>query len=259
MKLQIYIIILTLLSTLNIEAQTKEAKKIEAMNWMTEQYPPYNYRDNRDGRVKGIAVDILMEMFKRIGVKKAPEDLEILPWPRSYKYLLERPNTVLFSTTYTMERLQHFKFVGPIVPTQVSIIVKKDRNIKVHTVEELNKLRIGVVTDDVGEQLILSLGVHTQAIHKNNTALGLVQMLDRGRLDAIAYAEDVARYQFGLAGLDPNDYESAYLLSKSHIGYAFHKTTTPQTLEPLRKALDELRTNGTVDSIYTHYLQGNSN
>lgn len=221
---------------------------------MTEQYPPYNYRDNKDGRVKGIAVDILMEMFKRIGVKKTPEDLEILPWPRSYKYLLERPNTVLFSTTYTMERLQHFKFVGPIVPTRVSVIVKKDRNIKVHTVEELNKLRIGVVTDDVGEQLILSLGVHTQAIHKNNTALGLVQMLDRGRLDAIAYAEDVARYQFGLAGLDPNDYESAYLLSKSHIGYAFHKTTPSQTLEPLRKALDELRTNGTVDSIYAHYL-----
>jgi len=53
---------------------------IESMYWMTEQYPPYNYLDEKDGQLKGITVDILMEMFKKVGVKKTRKDLEILPF-----------------------------------------------------------------------------------------------------------------------------------------------------------------------------------
>ena len=74
------------------------------------------------------------------------------------------------------------------------------------------------------------------------------------RLDAIAYAEDIAKHQFLLAGIDPAQYETVYVLQKSHMGYTFHKSTDPRVLEPLRKALDELRADGTVDQIYAKYL-----
>ena len=39
------------------------------------------------------------------------------------------------------------------------------------------------------------------------------------------------------------------------MGYAFHKSTDPRVLEPLRKALDELRADGTVDRIYSSYFE----
>ena len=43
----------------------EEARKtIEDMNWITEQYPPFNFKDESDGELKGITVDILMEIFK---------------------------------------------------------------------------------------------------------------------------------------------------------------------------------------------------
>ena len=83
----------------------------------------------------------------------------------------------------------------------------------------------------------------------------MVQMLAKGRLHAIAYAEDIARYQFILAGMDPKEYESVHVLQKSHMGYAFHKSTDPKILEPLSKALEDLRAAGVIDTIYAQHLQ----
>ena len=69
------------------------------------------------------------------------------------------------------------------------------------------------------------------------------------------YAEDIARYQLKLAGVNPGEYETVFVLQKSHMGYAFHKSAEPWVLEPLRKALDELRADGTVDRIYASYFK----
>ncbi len=251
------IVIVALLFATAAMGQTLEEarQKIEEMYWMTEQYPPYNYRDDKDGQLKGITVDILMEMFKKIGVNKPRKDLKILPWARSYDYLLKKPGTALFSTTYTVERLQLFKFVGPIIPTQISIIAHKRKGLKDVSVEDMNKLRIGVVRDDIGDQLIQALGVKDRAVKRKSAADSMVKMLHAGRLDAIAYAEDIAKFQFKVTGIDPNQYETVYVLQKSHMGYTFHKSTDPRILEPLRKALDELRADGTVDKIYAKYLR----
>ena len=250
------IVIMVLFCTTGAAGQTLEEarQKIEGMYWMTEQYPPFNFVDEKDGKLKGITVDILMEMFRKIGVKKTRDDLEVLPWARGYKYLLERPGTALFSTTYTVERLQRFKFVGPVIPTQVSVIAKKSKGLEIVSVEDMDRLEIGVIRDDIGAQLIRALGVNKDAIQQKSSAFSMVQMLHKGRLDAIAYAEDIAKYQFMLAGIDPNQYEPVYVLQKSHMGYTFHHSTDPRVLEPLRKALDELRTNGTVDKVYARYL-----
>lgn len=150
--------------------------------------------------------------------------------------------------------LKSFKFVGPIIPTRVSIVAPKERALKINGPEDLAALRIGTILDDIGEQLVLDLGVPDTALSRNKSAVNLVRMLDRDRLDVIAYAEDIARYQFIAAGVDPNEYESVYVLQESHMGYAFHKSTDDAVLEPLQTALDELRAEGVIDSIYNSYL-----
>ncbi len=38
------------------------------------------------------------------------------------------------------------------------------------------------------------------------------------------------------------------------MGYTFHKSTDPGVLEYMRKALDELRADGTIEIIYSKYL-----
>ena len=250
------ILIMAFMFSTVVSGQTPDEARavIENMEWMTEQYPPYNYRDVQDGQLKGITVDILMEMFKKVGVNISRHDIPILPWARSYTKLLREPGTALFSTTYTVERLQLFKFVGPILPTRVSLLAKKSRGLEVRYVADMNTLRIGVIRKDIGDQLVRALGVNTGVIEASNHAKNMVKKLHIGCLDAIAYAEDVARYQFKLAGIDPDEYEEVYVLQRSYTGYTFHKSTDPRVLEPLQKALDELRVDGTVDTIIAKYL-----
>ena len=84
-----------------------------------------------------------------------------------------------------------------------------------------------MIRDDIGDQLIRAAGMDGKIITPKSSAYNMIQMLHKGRLDTIAYAEDIARYQFKLAGIDPNLYESIYVLQKSHMGCTFHKSTDP--------------------------------
>ena len=84
--------------------------------------------------------------------------------------------------------------------------VESSRSLKF--IEDMNVLRIGAIRDDIGEQLIRALGIQNQAIQLNDSAYSLARMLERDRLDAIAYAEDIANYQFKLPGVDLSDYET---------------------------------------------------
>jgi polar amino acid transport system substrate-binding protein len=196
-----------------------------------------------------------MEVFEKLGARKAREDLKLLPWARGYQAALKEPGTALFSMTYSEERQKLFKLVGPIVPTRVSLIARKSRRLKVESVADMNALKIGVIRDDIGDQLVRALGVDEGAILSKASVDNLVRMLYRDRLDAIAYAEDIARYQSRLAGLEPSECEPIYVLKQSHMGYAFHLSADPATLEVLQKALDELREDGTVDRIRDQYLK----
>jgi polar amino acid transport system substrate-binding protein len=254
LKALLFTIICTAASATGALTPEQIGKQIESLYWMTEQYPPFNYVDEADGELKGITVDILMAMFERANVDLTPDDLHVLPWQRSYQALLDEPNTVLFSTTYTVERLQHFRFVGPVIPTRISVIAPKSKGLVIESIADLDALRIGTIRDDIGDQLLRELGVDESAIQQKPTPAGLVQMLAAGRLDAIAYAEDIAQYQFTKARIDPDDYAAIHVLQQSHMGYAFHIGTDPRVLEPLRKALDELRADGTIDRIYDRYL-----
>ncbi len=76
--------------------------------WMSEQYPPYSYEDQQ-GKAQGIAVEILVAMWRQMGVPEQP--LEFLPWARSYTLLQREPQTALFAMTYPPKREQLFRFV----------------------------------------------------------------------------------------------------------------------------------------------------
>jgi polar amino acid transport system substrate-binding protein len=253
-----YLLLGTILvfSTVSAEQPIEEKRRaVEEMEWMVEQYPPFNFVDAEDGKLKGITVDILMKMFERTGVNLTRKDMKVLPWANAYKKLQNKPNTALYSTTYTEDRLKIFKFVGPIVPSQVSIIAKKDKSLEINSIEDMNQLKIGVVREDIGEQLLKSLGVRESAIKGSNKVGFLVNKLHKGKLDAIAYAEDIAKFQFKLEGIEFNQYEVIYVLHASAMGYTFHKSADLAVIDFLQKALDELKADGTVDEIVATYLR----
>ena len=228
------------------------ARQLEAMDWYSEEYPPFNYM-GKDGVPAGMAVDILLAALKKIGANIAPEDFKIVPWNESYKRVQRNPGTVLFSTTYTPERQRMMKFVGPSIPVRVSIIVPKSKNIIVKDVADLSALRIGVVRDDIGDQLIRKFALSDESIAKKDTLKQLSHYFARGRVGAIAYATSVFSYSVKNSGQDPTQYEEALVLKEGHLGYAFHNSTSPEVLAPLQRAIDGLRADGTIDQIIARY------
>jgi polar amino acid transport system substrate-binding protein len=229
------------------------ASVLESLNWITEEYPPFNYRDIDTGEISGAAVEILLKIFSKLGVSSNNVDLKIYPWARGYHKVLNDPGTVLFSTTYTPERLARMKFVGPMAPNVVAVIAPKSSNLVINSHKDLNQLSIGVVRDDIGEQLLISQGVKPEAIDQLNSGLSMVKKLASGRIDAVGYAYATTLLLFKTAHINPDDFEIIHLLKSSTMGYAFHSSTDEQILEPMRKALKELDVDGTLAKIQIKY------
>ncbi|WP_158006870.1 transporter substrate-binding domain-containing protein [Piscirickettsia litoralis] len=98
---------------------------------ITEQYPPFNYKDTtkkagKKQQLTGIAVDILKQTYLNAGLKLNLNDIKILPWSRGY-YLAQQAHltNMLFSTARTKEREDLFKWVGPIVADYTSVYALK--------------------------------------------------------------------------------------------------------------------------------------
>jgi len=230
------------------------AKPIDEITFMTENYPPFNFKQNN--KLQGISVDLMLLMLQKIDAKQVRTDIHILPWARAYTTVLEERNTALFSMTRTKKREKLFKWVGPISDTTIALIARKDRHIKITTIKDINGFKLGVVRDDIGEQLLHTLGVNktniestggVDAIHK------LLKMLDRRRFDLFSYEFAVASWEMKKLGFDLTEYEMVYKLSQAQLYFAFHKDTSNNIIELLQEALDDLKKEKKYDKVIQKY------
>ncbi len=230
------------------------SQSVGDINFITENYPPFNFVEN--GKLQGISVELLVLMLNKLKAKQTLADIHLKPWARGYNALLKNPNTSLFSTVRTEERENLFKWVGPIKATSISLIAKKNRNIKINSEKDISNYKIGVIRDDVGEQLLLKSGIASKNLDRIggiNVITQSIKKLDKSRFDAWAYDETVALWTIKKFGFDPADYEVVYTLQKGELYYAFHKDTSDLLIEKLQNALDELKKEGVHQKIVDKY------
>lgn len=230
------------------------AQSLDDIYFITENYPPYNFKDN--GKLQGISIDLLLLMFKKLNVKQTSADLHLKPWARGYNALLAKSNTCLFSTVRTEEREALFSWVGPIAATSISLLARKDKKIKISSVQDLSKYKIGVVRDDVGEQLLLKAGVNVANLDQIggvNVLAQSIKKLNKGRFDLLAYDDEVAFWIIKKQGFDPDSYETVYTLKKGQLYYACNKKVSQLLIQKLQQALDELKEEGLYQQIIDNY------
>ncbi|WP_157230863.1 substrate-binding periplasmic protein [Kiloniella laminariae] len=80
-----------------------------ALEFYTENFPPYNYLEN--GVLKGVASDTIRELAAEVGEEP---DISVMAWPRAYKMAQEKPGRAIFSMVRTPEREAQFQWVGPL-------------------------------------------------------------------------------------------------------------------------------------------------
>jgi len=121
---------------------------------LTENLPPLNYVQS--GVLVGPSVETVREIQRRVG---SQAEIKVYPWARAYKMALEQENVVLFGTTYTKERHDKFKWVGPLAIKRDILVAKKGSGIKINNLEDAKKVkRIGTLRDDTRERLLKKHG-----------------------------------------------------------------------------------------------------
>ena len=238
-------------------SDVKDIATIEDYSFITEEFPPYNYADPFN-TATGINTDVLVEIFKELGVDKSVNDIKIWPWARGYREILN-PNShmALYSVARTKSREGLFKWVGPMSAANNAIIVKKGnpRNIKINEYEDFKQnIIFGAIRDDLGHQTLLRYKVPQKSINLSSSMTNLLKMLEAGRVDAISYSHDVFLW---LAV--QNSYANYDVIFSEEVGshyIAFPRKTPNHVINNYQKALDKVINNKAVmDKINQKYSQ----
>lgn len=233
------------------------AQTLNDLTWMTEEYPPYNFTEN--DQLKGIAVDVLLEVWKRVGINKTAKDIKVYPWARGVSLMEKTNGCCLFSTTMTPHRKKvlGYQFFSPIPGKEESgnhIIALKSDHIKISSEDDLKKYRIGVVLGDVGEDLVVEAKIPTDKIDTCNSGEQLVKKMDKKRFDVMSYEFQTTQALMKDNNMDPAMYEIVYTFPPLQMGYAFNKNMDSALIKELQKTLDAVTADGTAERIMKKYI-----
>ncbi|MDO9540075.1 MAG: transporter substrate-binding domain-containing protein [Methanocalculus sp.] len=211
------------------------SKGLATLTYMTEEYYPYNFLE--DGLVQGISVDILEEIFTDLNTDLSRDQMFLSTWEDGYQKTLSIPGYVLFSTARTPEREELFLWAGPIVRSRNVLFMRAGESVQ--TEEEIFKLSIGAITDDVAADDLRLLGY--EKITYATGAEELIQALEAGEIDAWAYAEYPGIRLIGMHARHPESIIIAYPLTMHEYYVTFNRETPEPLIQAFQQALDRIR------------------
>lgn len=236
-----------------VSCDITEAKRLLASyEWQTEDYPPYNYI-NANGELEGIFTDILLAVFQKLNLEINKTNIELVPWARLYNNLKTKNRYAAYSMTYTTERAKEFRIVTTPLSTKISVMVLAE-NVEQLKQRPLVDIVLGVVREDIGHHLVNQAQLPSKLV-PTTSASSMLKMLISGRVNAIAYAEEVAQFQ--LENLLLNDKKIVPLRvlenNASH-GFVFHKSTPDCVVELFHSAIVELDESDELIKIRDRYI-----
>ncbi|MGB7571037.1 MAG: ABC transporter substrate-binding protein [Methanothrix sp.] len=233
----IFVIVLTAVFPCMASDQAVSAKDL---TYITEQFPPFNFKE--DDNLQGISVDLLEMVWQRMGEDLNRSVIQVLPWTEGYNRTLEEDNTVLFTVGRVPEREQLFKWAGPIGSSWYVMLTKMEKNISITDPEDLKKLKIGAVQDDLAIQLLLDKGIKKDDMVIETTSEPIVEMLKDGSIDAWVYNDLTAIWQLQKSGENSSDYTVAYVFGSSDGYLAFNKGVPDSLVQSFQEAIDYIKT-----------------
>lgn len=222
----------------------------ESLHLATEDYPPFSMRISEqptggpDDPLTGISVDIIRELFKRA---ETGYTFHIYPWERAYDTALKTPGYGIFSIARTPEREALFQWVGPLILTNWVLMAKKSRNIKLLSLDEARKYRIGGYKGGAAPLFVEKQGLNVEYYIYNHL---IVRKLEAEKLDLWPITETVGHY---IAKREGVAVDPAWVLKEIAMSAGFNKSVSADTIAKLNKTLQDMKDDGTVDKIYARY------
>jgi polar amino acid transport system substrate-binding protein len=217
---------------------------------MTEIFPPYQFKD-KNGKLIGIAVDIVKAIQKKIGDKNK---IKVYPWARANKILDLKKNAVLFSMMRTPQRETLYKWVGPIDRMELVFFKKKGSKITLKSIEDAKKVaKIGVTKNVANCEILKNRGFKNLDILIGNDYKNIYKLI-KGRIDlwpsikaaGLYYAKNLKKKN--QIEIIPHIY-----LAEGDLYIAFNKNADEKIIKKWQIAFNELLNDGTINKIKKRY------
>lgn len=225
----------------------------EKFTYLTEDYAPFNYSE--DGKLTGIAVDILDSLFTRLDLSINRSAIGISEWATAYDKVLSTPRTMLFSMVKTSERTGLFKWVGPIA-TQTDIAVSLSQSgFELNEVTDLNNYFTGVVEGSGSVEILMNHGVlRANIIIYSNMADLYKALVVNKEVQFISTAQANHKKTFPALGYSSAEFAVPFAIHSEDLYYAFNIETADEMIADFQNQLNHFKSDITDDGI-TEYAK----
>jgi polar amino acid transport system substrate-binding protein len=227
--------------------KTEELPKV--LIGIDDSYEPYTYVDE-NGEYVGLDIELAKEACKRMGREAV---FVAIKWDQKNDYLADGTIDCIWSCFSMNGRESDYTWVGPYMYSKQMIAVSSDSDIE--TISDLNGKDVAVMSSTKPETIFLER--EDDSIPEVGELYSMENMdyvftaLQYGYVDAVAGHEIMIReYLDSFAG----DYRLLDdVLQEVEVGVAFDKTNPSDAAEELRKALEEMKDDGTLKDILGKY------
>jgi polar amino acid transport system substrate-binding protein len=227
----------------------------EKIKIVTEEWAPYNYSEN--GNIVGVSTEIVKKTLKEAGLKYS---INIYPWARAYKIAQKEPNVVVYTMYRSKKRENIFRWIGPIKALSNSYFYAlKSRKIKLRSINDAKKYKIGVMNQDNSHQYLKRLGfkegknleiVHNEVLNIKKLLSGRVDLITSHELTLLARMKKNKLPYGKLQKLIP------FIIDKKSYGYmAVSKSTSDKIYRRIKKAFRKLQREHIVEKTTDNYIR----
>ncbi|MGE7992847.1 cystine ABC transporter substrate-binding protein [Pseudomonas sp. NPDC089554] len=211
-------------------------------------YPPFSFVDE-SGKLTGFEVELSEALAQKLGVKAK---VQTTKWDGILAALeSKRLDVVVNQVTISEERKKKYNFSEPYTVSGIQALVlkKKLEDLKIKGADDLAGKKVGVGLGTNYEQWVKA-NVPKADVRTYEDDPSKFQDLRVGRIDAILI-DRLAALEYAKKATDTAVTGEAF--SRQEAGIALRKDE-PELLAAVNKALDELRTDGTLAKLSEKYF-----
>lgn len=202
---------------------------------------------SKEGVKKGIDVEIVKEIEKRLGVKI---NIQFFPWKRCLHMLQEGEIDLIarFSKTADREKFSYY-IKPPYTKDAIVFYVKTDSDITINSYEELSGKTIGLLRGNAYAQKFDS---DTELLKEPvDSKEQLFKMLESGRVDVVAIYEISSLYYLSSNGLNNLFRPVKFKLQRSDadfFGFS-RKSTKVSLISDFERVVEKMVSQGEINKI----------
>jgi polar amino acid transport system substrate-binding protein len=222
----------------------------------TEEFPPFNFIEK--GKVTGVSAEVVNRVMKATGMEYT---IKSLPWTQAYNLAQNEKNALIFSIGRNKNREHLFKWIGILTPTTYSAMALKSRkDIKISSLDNMKKFKIGTTIDDLVESWLFEKGFSASELARSsgdNAALKNFKNLLNKRIDIWPFPDAVAFYIVRKQGHTNPDalLQKVFTIDELSGGYyiASSKKTSDSIVLKVSRALTQFKQTDDYFKILAHW------